>query len=349
MTQPLATIEVIDSVIKHPNADRLKICKVKGWQVITTDDVKVGDHIIYIQIDTIVKERPEFEFLRNKGFKVRTIKLRGEISQGLIVPESLAFGEHLDEFPTTLRAPGMNVTELIGVTKYEKPIPACLAGTVRGNFPTHLVHKTDEVRLQNYPDVLKEIVGKEIVTTLKIDGTSATYINEEDARESLDFHVCSRNMDLKEPLAGEAVPVYWQIAKELDLTNKVPVGMALQGEIAGPGIMGNPYKLSKLTFFAFNLYDTVQRIYWNWDVLVRFCKKNDIETVPEISRRVFVAEDSHVRDVDNWINEALFANSNGIKAEGYVHRTAIETYSEALKGRLSFKVINNDYALEHGE
>jgi RNA ligase (TIGR02306 family) len=144
----LATIAKIDEIRPHPNADVLEIVKIRGWQVITKlGEFQPGDLCVYCEIDSVMPERPEFEFLRPRKFRIKTTKLRGKISQGIAFPLSVIGPEdsinHLDEDDI-----GLDVTELLGVTKYEEPIPANLGGDVKGGFPAHSI-KTDEFRVQN--------------------------------------------------------------------------------------------------------------------------------------------------------------------------------------------------------
>lgn len=86
----LATIQRITNVRHHNNADALDIVKVLGWEVVTKrDEFKVGELCVYICIDTILPEVPEFEFLRNKHFRIKPIQLRKEYSNGICFPLSI--------------------------------------------------------------------------------------------------------------------------------------------------------------------------------------------------------------------------------------------------------------------
>ena len=179
----LATIRRINEIRQIEGADNIELAIVDGWQVVVAKNVehKVGDFIVYCEIDSFLPIKEEFEFLRKssyrksseaEGFRLRTAKMRGQISQGLILPISVLGSEiSLEE--------GMDVTELLGIIKYEPPIPAELSGKVKGMFPS-FISKTDEIRAQNIPNEYKTYIesNDNFYITEKLDGSSATfYIN----------------------------------------------------------------------------------------------------------------------------------------------------------------------------
>jgi len=142
----LATIRKIDDLQPIEGADRIELAIVDGWKVVVTKGLNIGDKIAYCEIDSFLPIKPEFEFLRKssykklidgtEGFRLRTVKLKGQISQGLCIP--------LNELPQLANNQiGDDVSEILGITKYDPPIPASLSGLAKGNFPTFL-KKTDE-------------------------------------------------------------------------------------------------------------------------------------------------------------------------------------------------------------
>jgi len=179
IVRKLATIERISAINPIPDADQIERATIRGWNIVVKKgDHKVGDLIVYCEIDSLMPEKPEFEFLRSRGFRIRTIKLRGQVSQGIIFPLSIipdltifadgttmANGEYIVE--------GLDVTEFLGITKYDPPIPAELSGQVLGNFPSHSI-KTDEERIQNLIDHYEDYRKEEWIATEKVDGTSMT-------------------------------------------------------------------------------------------------------------------------------------------------------------------------------
>jgi len=200
-------------VINHPNADSLDICTVDGWKVITKrDEYSTGDLCVYCEIDSFLPIRPEFEFLRKssykkmgdqEGFRLRTIKLRGELSQGLILPLSI-----LPE--NVICVLGTDVTAELEIVKYDPPIPAQLAGKIKGNFPSFL-RKTDEERIQNLTseyELWKQPGDHQFYITEKLDGSSATFYFNNGV-----FGVCSRNLELLESEENS----FWRVARQLKL------------------------------------------------------------------------------------------------------------------------------------
>ena len=235
---------------------------------------------------------------------------------------------------------GTDISSIINVLKYEKPIPAHLGGQVVGDFPTHLVSKTDEDNLKSNIEVLDELKEADFVeATLKIDGTSATYIKETDGT----FRVCSRNLELKDTESN----VHWQMARKYDIEKNLVPCNCIQGEIAGPGIQGNPAGFSEVSFFAFNVVNLgnrkpIQRDSWFIGMsLIR----NIIPDVPRV--RLFDKETfsaMSVEDLQQWVNEITYQNNK--PAEGIVFRGIKDNkimYSQKLQKMLSVKIINQNY------
>ena len=255
MERKLATIRVINDIRPIEGADMIELATVGGWNIVVAKNVghKVGDHVVYCEIDSFLPIKEEFEFLRKssykkmgdqEGFRLKTIKLRGQVSQGLILPMSV-FGD----FSWTAYE-GLDVTNRLGIVKYEPPIPAELSGKVKGGFPSFL-RKTDEERVQNLVKEYSEYKltsAHQFYMTEKLDGSSATfYMNRGE------FGVCSRNLELLETEGN----TFWKVARELDLENKLKDkgNICLQGELIGEGIQGNPYKIKGQTVHFFNGFD----------------------------------------------------------------------------------------------
>lgn len=338
----LATFETITEILPIEGADRIEIARVQGWQsVIRKGDYKVGDGVIFVPIDTVLTPAEWNKHLWDKNdptkpIRVRTVKLRGAVSQGLIFPRSLVSAQeiwdHMDDPEEDVSLAGM-----LGVSKYEKPIPANLAGKVKGDFPTHLVSKTDEDNLKSNIEVLKELADADFVeATLKIDGTSATYIKELDGT----FRVCSRNLELQD---GENV--YWQMAHKYNIQEHLRPGYSIQGEIAGPGIQGNPAGFSEVKLYLFNMTDLstrkpINRLNWNDGYGV----ESTIPGVPLI--KMFNNFDLWtIEELQAWVNEIKYENNKpaeGIVFRGY-NKSGDLIYSKILQKMLSVKIINQNY------
>lgn len=325
----LASIQKVIEVSKHPNADTLDVIKVLGWTLVSkTSEFSVGDLCVYIEIDTIVPETPVFEFLRDKSFRIRTAKIRGIVSQGIAFPINI--------LPEGDYAIGQDVSEILGVIHYEKPIPVSLRGMMRGNLPFG-ISKTDEIRIESVPEIIDEIYGMDVYITQKLDGTSCTFANKNN-----DFHVCSRNNSFKE----DAKNIYWLMAYKYDISSKIKDrNIAIQGEIVGEGIQKNPVGLKGNHFYMFNAIDLNNMKYFDYDDLVSLSKEFEIPMVPVEYVGKFNFNFDEIR---NMSNGKYIIGQNKIK-EGIVVRTIKERYSEVLKGRTSFKCVSPEYLLKKKE
>jgi RNA ligase (TIGR02306 family) len=276
----LARIVKVDNIIKHPNADTLDILSIGGWKVVAKSGLhQEGDHVIYLEIDSFVptelapfltkegKQPKEFEGV--KGEVLKSIRLRGQISQGMVIPireTSLAnTNVELDQ----------DVTDLLGIKKYEKPLPASLAGDIRCHFPS-VVPKTDAERIQNLSTELEfwKNTSLKFYVTEKLDGTSFTCMKLHE-----DIHVCSRNYSLFETEGN----TYWQIFRKYDLENilkSVPNNIAIQGEIIGHGIQENQYGLPKQELYVFSIYDIDSKRYYSYQEMEAFCNNSNLNRVP---------------------------------------------------------------------
>jgi RNA ligase (TIGR02306 family) len=325
MTTKLATIQMIKDVTKVPDSDNLDVVSILGWKVVTRKgEFKPGDFCVYISLDSILPEKPEFEFLRKLNFRVRTAKLRGQISQGLVFPLSILPPESKN-LPVE-----SDVTEILEIKKYEKEIPAQLRGMMAGSFPT-FIPKTDEERLQNIVRVLEELKGIECYSSVKIDGTSATF-----AEYNGKTYICSRRNEMQD----DGNNVYSVIYRKYDFAKifEKHKSLAIQGEIAGPKIQKNPLKLSSPQFFAFNIYDIKMGHYYGLYDLFSVRDNTGIPLVPIES--IFTMNHS----LEQMLEMAKGKYESGETREGIVVRPTFERISAVMKGsRLSFKVVNNDY------
>jgi RNA ligase (TIGR02306 family) len=333
MERKLVTIQVIDSIAPIDGADNILQARVMGWTVVVKKgELAPGDRCVFFEIDSVLPEgAPWAEFLRPRGFRVRTIKLRGVLSQGLALPVSILGGE--------VPEMGVDIRDRLGVVKYEVPVPPS-RGEGRDSyapFPAR-VPKTDEIRLQSALGVLDEIRGRDFFVTTKLDGTSATFFQDGAAG----LVACSRNWALA-PGDNHA----WRLAAQYELASKLPPDFAIQGEICGPGIQKNRLGLPATDLFVFSVYDVRAARFLDFEPFVAFCAERSLRTVP-IERVVRGAEAAaYPHELDGWLEAArgLYPGTKQRK-EGIVVRTLVETPSTVLEGRLSFKVINNDFLLK---
>jgi RNA ligase (TIGR02306 family) len=362
MERKLARIAKIDSLSPIPGADLIELATYKGWQfVVKKGEFKVGDLGVYFEIDSVLDStNPVFSFLMKNGKMpyLRTKRLKGQISQGLMLPitclnhygkHSCPYGEHYLSYSdehgdhTILLTEGTDVTDLTKTVKYEPEIPAQLSGLVKGNFPSFLV-KTDQERVQNIPEIIEEIVKNmyPVTITIKFDGTSATYFYKDG-----EFGVCSRNLQLKDTEDN----TYWKIARKYNLEtlfNKFNPGnrnLAIQGEICGPGIQKNRLGLTEQKFFVFAVFDIDKHEYVGFDELQSICKRFQLETVDVLYHNA-LAPFVNLEGVLSLADSAKY--SNGSPAEGIVIQTTQPTFSPILNGRITFKAISNKYLEKHG-
>jgi RNA ligase (TIGR02306 family) len=288
------------------------------WRgVVKKGEFEVRGRCVVILQDSILPDKPEYEFMRRMNFRVKMCRFRGAPSECLILPCELA-GDIGDD-----------VSEILGVTKYEKPVHVSLGGQVRGNFPTHLIPKTDEPNFQSVPGMIEILKEKAYYATIKVDGSSATFLRCQER-----FHVCSRNLDLAE---GEG-NVLWSLAKKYKLEEKIPIGFGIQAEVFGPKIQGNPLGSASADLRVFNLYSITEHKYLGLEALHDFCLQHDLPMVP-ISRQGILPSEITSDILQLW---ADIKYPNGSAAEGIVVRP-IEEMTTPQGNRLSFKVINLNY------
>lgn len=340
----LATFETITEIVPIEGADRIELAKVQGWQsVIRKGDYKAGDKVIFVPIDTVLTPAVWNKHLWDKNdptkpIRVRTVRMRGAISQGLIFPTSLVSAQeiwdHMDD-PTE----DVSIAGMLGITKYEKQIHASLAGVAKGDFPSQFVSKTDEDNLKSNTRAFAELKKCHAVSiTLKLDGTSATFIKELDGT----FRVCSRNLELHDDVEN----AHWQMAREYQLQELMKSGTVLQGEIVGPRVQKNPMGLNAPELFCFNYKDLKTNKYVHVDEHTLDLIPTGLKWVPHVatlSQAAFQYET--IESLQELANKQQYAN--GAVAEGIVLRGLNEAgdlmYSESLRKMLSVKIINQNY------
>lgn len=345
----LASIRKISDIKPIENADAIEVAVVDGWNVVTKKgEYKPGDLAVYCEIDSFIPEHlapflskgsggpKEFEGI--VGNRLRTVKLRGQVSQGLLLPISPT----LDNIESQLFE-GLDVTYPLGIVKYEPPIPACLGGEVHGYFPG-FISKTDQERVQNIADEIDLLVGNWEVT-MKLDGSSMTLFTRDD-----EVGICSRNLWLKDNEANDGNTLV-QFARSVEYDKLLPevarrIGsdFALQGEIMGPGVQKNREKFSKHHFFVFDIYDISESRYLTpderKDVLAEIREFTAlIEHVPVIHDEYWVTEDNAT--IEDFLSIADRPSINHKIAEGVV-------FKDNHDGDRSFKVISNTFLLKEG-
>lgn len=329
----LASIQKIWKIEPIEGADRIELCSCLGWRIITRKgEFKQYDDAVYFEIDSLIPEREWSKFLfkpedlgKSKAFRLRTKKMKGVYSQGLLCPLSI-----LPE--NTVLEVGNDVTALLNIEKYEPAIPAQLQGKIEGNFPNFL-RKTDSDRLASNPDILKELGPDDIIVgTTKYEGSSLSCYFRDGK-----FGVASRNLELKEDENNS----YWKSLRVIDLEKKlasVGYNIGAQFELIGEGVQGNVLGVKGVKAVNFDFFNIDTQKYLDYDEAVELAKSLGIETAELVYRGPPMAnmEDYQaLADVQKY--------PNGHLAEGIVYKTAKERWSKTLGGRMQFKCVSRPY------
>ena len=334
----LASIQKIKALEPIENADAIEIARVLGWQLIVKKgEFLPGDLAVYCEIDSLMPDKPEFEFLKPRGMRIRTIRLRGQISQGICFPLTILPPEFIVEEDS-------DCTEALGITLYEPPMPACLSGIAKGKFPS-FIPKTDETRVQVLQKLLDKYKGEKCYVTEKLDGSSTTYFIHKGI-----FGVCSRNLELIETEENS----YWSVARQMDVENKLRSlnkDLAIQGELIGEGIQDNKLKIRGQTIRFFNAFDIGRFEYLPFHQFADLMEQLQLPTVPIVSTDYELDN-----DVDAIIQMATIRSKvrPEVWAEGVVIRPLQEKLDLLLSnenfnnGRVSFKAINPEFLLKYG-
>jgi RNA ligase (TIGR02306 family) len=332
----MASIRRIDDIVPIEGADAIECAVLGGWKVVVKKgEFTVGNLAVYCEIDSWIptelapflskgKEPREFEGI--KGERLRTVKLRGQLSQGLLLPlEPTCANIESELFE------GLDVSVPLNIVKWEAPVNAQLAGQVKGNFPSS-IPKTDQERVQNLTKEIKAAFDNNLLFELteKLEGSSMTcYLIEQE------FGVCSRNLDLKRNDDN----TLWKVAIEDKIELKMRIAgldnHAIQGELVGPGIQGNIYKLSKPVFFVFDIYDIKKGAYMNPVERQAMIKVLQLNHVPVLTND----KDLGIGTVDEllvWAEGKSFLNGKQ-EREGIVFKQ--------IDGGMTFKAISNKYLL----
>lgn len=332
MERVLVSVRTIGEVSPIPKADRLEVVKVDGWKVVAKKgEFKEGDLCRFFEIDSFVPHdfapflTPEGQHPKTfegvEGQRLRTIKLRGQISQGLVMP--IEEGEQL----------GDDLTEKLGVLKWEAPANKIQQANAKGNFP-HFLRKTDQNRVQN---IFPEIKGLPDYFTFelseKLDGSSITAYKYQGV-----FGVCSRNLELK----VDEPSTFVDTAKKYKLDETLPEGYAIQGELVGKNIQGNAYGIDGYKIYAYNVFDIGDQVYLSPYQAREFCNNLAIDYVPVLLQS-YPKDDCTSVD---WLLELAEGKSRiaeGVEREGLVFKS-----NHLVDGDVfSFKAISNKWLLKN--
>lgn len=326
----LASIEKIHEINSHPLDQNLEIAKVLQWDVvINKNEFKLNDKIIFIVIDAVIPISNWKELLNSEDKKklmhVRTVRLNGVYSQGIILPLNI-LPENIQKLPE-----GTNVEDYLNIHKYQKYIPSYLSDEIEGEFPDYLCAQTGEQHGLSYPELVKEILSNKVITvTQKLDGSSCTIIIKDKKIQ----HVCSHHHILKENDNN----LYWQAAKKINLDIIDNDLYIIQGELMGPKIIKNQLNLPNHEIFIFQIKN--KNKFFPYMEMKNFCEQIlKCKYVPHVGN-FKVKKDVNIDFLQKIADEQFLPDNN--PAEGIVIRPF--DYPTAGNGKpLGFKIINRNY------
>ena len=357
----LARIVAIDSIQNHPDASRLALAYVDGWQVVVDKDAfHAGDYAIFYEIDSWVPKsvcpllgdtsKPAL-YKGVEGTLIRTIYLRKQVSQGYLqpirsLPLSYVSTDNAGQPPTWHfesgdYTVGDDLTELLGVLKWEPELDSSLVGVAKGKYPA-IFPKTHQERIQNLGAQWEDWAYENLtfIPTEKLEGQSMTaYLRNNE------FGVASHTLDLEKSDKS----IHWNVALDLDLESKLRFLLrriradgkvfyedaAFQGELIGPGIEGNIYGLKEHQFRLFSIVMAKGAKVLGLPEVIELGKTLNIPTVPVISKTPVRARQTSQEDF------IAYADGESCLKIGQM-REGVVFYCLEKPG-LSFKSVSTQY------
>ena len=344
----LVTVRKVDKLFPIPGADFIELAMIGGWScIVKKGEFQVGNKGLFFEIDSwIPATDTRFEFLgktkaykSREGWRIRTMKMRKVLSQGLLLP--------LSSFPE-INLKDEDHAETLSVEKWENQRETTGSGDPKGKFPTFL-QKTDQERLQNLAHYFELHKDTEFEETKKLDGSSITMfrvaadlpwykklVNKlvPDYYEASRFGVCSRNLELKK---GESL--FWSTALKYGMDKKVPLGFAVQAELIAPSIQANHEKVSEPEIHIYDIYDINKERHCSTAERLTIMANQipDVPHVPIIDHGVKIFQTCTTFDEFQERVTGISMNK-GTVSEGRVYK--------AMDGSFSFKLISNKYLLK---
>ena len=339
----LATIREIYQIEPIENADAIEVAYIDGWKVvIKKGEFNVGDMVIYIEIDSWIphslapflsKGQEPREYMGVKGERLRTVKLRGQISQGLVLPPSILPQGWADGVDDVI---GFDVSDILDIVKYDPPVSAQLAGAARGSFPSFGV-KTDQERIQNCFKSVSSLFHEQWDVEEKMDGSSCSIINYDG-----EVHVCSRNLSLKLDDDGNTFVKTARESGLLDAVSNSGRNIQISGELCGEGIQGNRYNIKGHKIFVYEVYDLNTRTKLSSDARYKLLEElglKNFDSVPHIATRSI--EGMTCSDLLVYAEAPTHINPKATR-EGLV-------FKNVNNPNISFKAISNLFLVKGGD
>jgi len=343
----MSWIARIEEIAIIPNADSIDAYRVGGWWVVDKKNAyNVGDLVIYISIDSWVPHELA-PFLSKgseprlyngvRGERLRTVKLKGQVSQGLLLKVAGCYGDTVTVSAENAIpfGEGDDVSEALGIQKWEAPVPAQLAGQVRGMFPSW-GKKTDAERCQNLISEIEQAYDTDILfeITIKLDGTSMSTGIGPDG----EFCVCSRNLSLKLDQTGNT---YVDIAIKYDLKSKLQNygrSLMISGEIIGEGIQKNQERIKGHDFYVFNIWDPNTKQYLSSEDREKIVKQLGLKHVPVLHKSITLRE-LRLDSIEKILKFAEGPSMISSSREGLVFKS--------IDGQFMFKAISNSWLVKN--
>ena len=340
----LASVQVVNEIRPIENADAIECAVVLGWTVVVKKgEFKVGDKCVFFEIDSILPNEEKYSFLDYKeeynGYRLKTVRLRGQLSQGLALPINIF------ELPEDIEI-GTDLTEQLKIRKYEPPVPE--EAGAKSSSKVWEIPKTDEERYQSNPDLVDALKGREYYASVKLDGTSTTIILNINDENEPEVNVCGRNTCYEENPNNK----YWAVAmkynmkeKILEHYNKTGKRLAFQGELIGPKIQGNKMGLTENDLYIFNVWIAEGKQPYekcDIDTALSIVKELELKFVPIELTGIFEYNAEDLQGLTELPYNKYFKNAKPSQnIEGLVFR------SKDMK--VSFKVVSNKFLLRGGE
>ena len=384
----LASIKKISEITPIEGADRIEVAHIDGWKIIVgKNEFKVGDFVVFFEIDSYLPTEARYEFLKERclrsfskngevwkqGYRIKTCKLRGVISQGLVMPLS-AFPEIIERisdfngnkfFNETKREiepvnndsavcdilvplEGANVTQLLKIEHYDEVAAPFLSvsvpcGDKASDFPS-FIPKSDEERIQNLENPFMEYADKVFEATIKRDGSSLTAFYSPTYSPEAPFGVCSRNMRLKSP-DGDKVSKFWEVILKNEYDKKIEAyckafdcELAFQGELVGPGIQANRSLFADFEWHIFRIWNIKEQNFVECSCRRKICEQIGLKHVPVIDEGMQVFK--KFKTIDEILLFADGMDDRGHMREGIVFKE-INTNNP-----FTFKAVSNKYLLK---
>lgn len=332
----LASVQVITSLTPIPPKNMAEKATILGWNVsVEPNQFKVGEKVIYFETDAVLPAKKKWtKGIKPKKLRIKSHQIGKEVFHGFIMKlDTLEKVENLNLKIEDLKE-GFDLTELLEVTKYEED-PEQISKEEARKFPSDIIEKSDEIRLQSNLNYFEMFKDKEFYSSLKYDGSSSTYLIHPQTKQ---FLVCSRNQIIDQN--DKKKNIYVEVAKSYDIKAKLEKfegKYAIQGEIYGPKVNKNRLAVKELKIAIFTIKNIKDNYYLDFKEMVQVCKDMDLPMVEVIEEGVF-----KYKTVEEMVEKSKGKYpGTDYPREGLVYRLKENWNKDKVRG--SFKVINDDY------